>query len=138
MASHIFADSSKLGSNFKAKSYKAPLREISVIATDDGYFPNKLMAFVGEQVRLYITSSSNKKDCLILQQHEVFLSAQKGVVNETLFILDKPGRYRFYCPSSKNEGHLTVIKKDSVKETVRSIAGEKLKPTYWTPRDYDE
>lgn len=122
---------------FKKKVFKEPLREISVIVTDEGYYPNRIMAFEGERVRFYVTSTSKKGQCFILKNHEIFVSAEKGQVNEVEFIAEKTGRFKFYCPSAKFQGHLTVFEKaDKVKEEVkRKVASEK--PSYWLPRDYD-
>ena len=47
-----FADKNIEG-NFKKKMFKTPLREVSIIVSDDGFYPNKIMAFQGEKVRFY-------------------------------------------------------------------------------------
>jgi plastocyanin len=123
-------------SPFDEKSYEAPVREISIIATDDGFYPNKVMAFTGEKVKFFITSTSGSKHCFILQKHEVFVAAEKGKINEAHVNLDMPGRFKFYCPSSNYKGHLTVFEKfKQEQDTGREPAS--LKPKYWTPRDYD-
>lgn len=125
-----------LEKNFKKKIYDAPLREVSVIVSDDGYYPNKIVAFQGEKIHFYITSTSKKNQCFILQKHEVFVSAEKGMVNEAEIVADQAGRFKFYCPSSKFTGHLTVFEKYAAEDEIkRSIASEK--PKYWLPRDYD-
>ncbi len=134
-----FAGPNLIENDFKAKTFKRPLREISVIVTEDGFFPNKIMAFEGEQVRFYITSTTDKKDCFLLQKHDVFLSAEKGKINEALIEVDGAGRFKFYCPATKHSGFFTVFEKDTPKEEVkRSIASEDEKPKYWIPRDYDQ
>lgn len=121
---------------FKERTFDKPVREISIIATDDGFYPNKVMAFTGEKVRFFITSTSGEKQCFILQKHDVFVAAEKGKVNEAHIELDNPGRYKFYCPSSTFMGHLTVFDKFKQKdEADRSPAS--VKPKYWLPRDYD-
>ncbi len=125
-----------LEKNFKKKTYEFPLREVSIIVSEDGFFPNKIMAFQGERIHFYITSTSKKAQCFVLQKHEVFVSAEKGSVNEAEIIVDRAGRFKFYCPSAKYEGHLTVFEKYAPEEEIqRSIASEK--PNYWLPRDYD-
>lgn len=139
-SSIVFAKKDLIEKDFKEKTFKQPLRELSVIITDDGYYPNKMMAYVGEKVRFFVTSTSKKGQCFILQKHEVFISAEKGQLNELDVVLDNPGKYRFYCPSNKNFGHLTVLEKDADnKEVGRDIAskGQSHQSEYWTPRDYD-
>lgn len=119
---------------FGEKMYKSPVREISIIITDDGYYPNKISAFEGEKVRFFVTSTATEKQCFILQRHELFLGVDKGKVNEGEILLDRPGRFKFYCPSNKMQGHLTVIKKTIEIQEAREPAGVS-KPTYWVPRN---
>ena len=83
-----FANASK---EFKAKKYDQPVREISIIATEDGFYPNKIVAFEGEKLHFFVTSTVEKGQCFILQNHEVFLAADKGKVNETEVIAENPG-----------------------------------------------
>ena len=122
---------------FGEKKFKNPIREISVIVTDDGFFPNKISAFEGEKVRFFVTSTAKDKQCFILQKHELFLGVAKGSVNEGEVLLESPGRFRFFCPSHKKQGFLTVIKKEVEVEEVREPASVQ-KPVYWTPRENDE
>lgn len=141
--SFAFADEPLIEKDFKKKIYKNPLREFSIIVTDDGFYPNKLIAYVGEKVRFFVTSTTKNSQCFVLQKHEVFISAEQGHLNETETTLENPGRYKFYCPTTKHSGYLTVIDKASqAKEAARSVASESEekpeRPKYWTPRDYDE
>lgn len=127
----------ELNQNFKKRKYDKPLREVSVIVGDDGFYPNKIVAYEGERIHFFITSSTKKSQCFVLQKHEVFVSAEFGTINETDVVLEHPGRYKFYCPSHKFEGFLTVLSKDKPQDEIsRTVASEK--PKYWTPRDYDE
>jgi hypothetical protein len=123
---------------FKKKLYKNPVRELSIIVTDDGFFPSRIMAFQGERVKFFITSTSKKKQCFILQKHDVFLAVENGQVNEGSVLLDHAGRFKFYCPASEVKGFLTVFEKSNKdsEEGVRAPAS--TKPNYWLPRDYDE
>lgn len=137
----LFANERLIEKDFRKKVYKQPLREFSVIVTDDGFYPNKMMAFVGEKVRFFLTTTSKKSQCFVLQKHEIFISAEKGRLNEAEVVLENPGRYKFYCPASKHEGFLTVTEKFAAQEEpARTVASEEVsdKPKYWTPRDYDE
>ncbi len=124
---------------FEKKEFERPLREVSIIVTDTGYYPNKIMAFKGERVRFFVTATGEKSKCFILQKHELFLSADQGRVNEGEVDADKPGRFKFFCPSTKHEGYLTVYEKfkEEVKpeKVKRDVASEK--PNYWLPRNYD-
>lgn len=121
----------------QVKFFKKPLREYSIILTNEGYYPNRLVAYEGEKIRFFVTSTLDKAECFIVQDHKVFLSAKKGEVSEGEAIFKTAGKYKFYCPASKNEGFITVLEKsDNVDEQARKVASEK--PSYWLPRDYDE
>jgi len=116
----------------KAKYFKRPVREISIILTKEGYFPNKVVAHEGEQVRFFLTSTLDQPECFVVEDHKVFLSATKGKISEAQDVFRQAGKYKFYCPSSKHKGHITVIGNNEQK---REVASEK--PAYWLPRDYD-
>ncbi len=120
----------------KVKYFKKPLREYSIILTEEGYYPNRLVAHAGDKVRFFVTSTQSKPECLIVQDHKIFLSAKKGEVSEGETIFKSAGKYKFYCPSSKHKGFITILEKnDDVEEQTRKVASEK--PNYWLPRDYD-
>jgi hypothetical protein len=125
--------------NFKAKKFASPIREVSIIVTDSGFYPNKIMAHEGEKIHFFITSTAKKAQCFVLQKHEVFVSAEVGVVNEAEVYVNHSGRFKFFCPSFEFKGYLTVIEKESaVEDQVRGIASQSVnKPSYWLPRDYD-
>lgn len=136
----LFSNSLHAGeNNFKATKYKNPLREISVIVTDSGFYPNKIMAFEGDKIHFFITSTAKAAQCFVLQKHEVFVSAEKGMINEVEVYANQVGRFKFFCPSFEFKGYLTVIEKETVsQQQVRSIASQgSTKPGYWQPRDYD-
>ena len=115
------------------KKFKNPIREVSVIVTEDGYFPNKISVFENEQVRFFITSSQREPSCFLLGEHQLFLAAHPGKVSEGTIIFNKSGVYPFYCPSSKHRGSLTVLKKEDKNKIQRKIAST---PSFWMPRDY--
>ena len=113
---------------------KRPRREISVIVTKEGYYPKTLSVFEGEEIKFYVTSTIEAPSCLIVESHKVFMAANKGKVSEAEAHFDKAGEYAFYCPSSKNDGKIIVLKKAS---PVREIAAEKSKDSMlWTPKEY--
>lgn len=112
-----------------------PVRELSIIATNEGYYPKEISVFIGEKLRLFLTSTVRERgSCLILPQKKVFLSARMGKVSEAEIMFDRSGVYKFYCPAGKIFGNITVIqKKDYRKENERSIASKVF--DYWMPRD---
>lgn len=106
-----------------------PGREISIIVTKEGYYPKSISVFEGEKVKFFVTSTVEEPNCLIVESHKVFMAANKGKVTEGEAVFDKPGNFAFYCPSSKNDGKIVVIKKHEPK---REIASESV----WMPREY--
>ena len=115
--------------NFEAKSYTFPTRKLSLIATDEGYYPNNLVIFEGEKIELTLTSTSKDPSCLILKDKGVFLEASKGKISEANIQFKKPGTYKFHCPSQKIEGKVTVLQK------IRPEVEVKRSPAYWMPRE---
>jgi plastocyanin len=111
-----------------------PLREVAVIVTKEGYYPKSLSVFEGEKVKFYVTSTVEEPNCLIVESHKVFMAANKGKVTEAEATFDKAGEFAFYCPSSKNDGKIVVLKKVEPK---RDIASEKKHESMlWTPKEY--
>ena len=111
-----------------------PVREIAVIVTKEGYYPKSISVFEGEKVKFFITSTLEEPHCMIVESHKVFMAANKGKVTEASVTFDKPGEFAFYCPSSKNDGKLVVLKKPSLK---REVASEKTNaPSVWVPKEY--
>ncbi len=125
----------------RAEVFEHPYREFSVILTEGGYFPQKIVAFEGDKIKLFVTSTIDKPECLVVEDHKIFLEATKGKITHGESVFKKAGEYKFYCPSSHYKGLITVLKKpteskepESIMPT-REVASEK--PSYWTPRDYD-
>ena len=112
-----------------------PSREVSVIVTKEGYYPKNLTVFQGEKVKFYVTSTVEEPDCMLVQGHKVFLAATKGKITEAEATFDTAGTFSFYCPSSKHDGKITVIKK-AEKRAIRGLAGQN-DPEVWTPKDYE-
>lgn len=111
-----------------------PLREISIIASDTGYYPSSPIAFVGERVRFFVTTTTEQKRCLILPDKSIFLSMEKGKIDEGEFIAMEAGTYKFHCPTGKMHGILTVLKHPVDKK--RELASEaEGRVKIWFPKD---
>jgi len=114
-----------------------PLREISIIASETGYYPNSPVAFVGERVRFFVTTTTEDKRCLLLPEKNVFLSLEKGKIDEGEFVVMEPGIYKFHCPTGKMQGILTVLQHPvDKKREVASEAESRVK--IWFPKDRPE
>ena len=114
---------------------ESPRREVSVIVTKEGYYPKNLTVFQGETVKFFVTSTVEEPDCVLVQGHKVFLAATKGKLTEGEAKFDTAGTFSFYCPSSKHDGKITVIKKAEPR-AVRGLAGQN-DPEVWTPKEYE-
>jgi plastocyanin len=113
------------------KKAAVPTREISIIVTKEGYYPKSISVFEGEKIKFYVTSTVEEPNCMIVESHKVFMAANKGKVTEAETVFDKAGEFAFYCPSSKNDGKVVVLKKQVAN---REVASEK--PSVWKPREY--
>lgn len=124
-----------------------PLRSHSIIITDSGYYPNKISVFAGEEVQFFVTTTQKEQQCMMIQSHNVFASAEKGLVTEAVGKFDVPGKYKIYCPSNKFSGTITVLQNQSIKEAAKEHASRgiasieeaslnKGKPSYWMPREF--
>lgn len=137
----FLGESQALESNYgKGHKYEVPVREISLIATPEGYYPKDFSVFAGEKVKFFLTNTGNTPSCFMLPEKEIFLSAQKGHVSEGSAFFSKPGVYKFYCPTGKIKGHMTVLprpKSEEELEAERRIASErnKTKVRIWYPRE---
>lgn len=118
-----------------AETKVQPTREISIIFSEEGYYPKSISVFEGEKVRFFVTSTTDKPNCFIVESHKVFLSATKGKIAEGEVTFDKPGSFSFYCPSSKNDGRVVVLE---TKKPERAVASEKKDPLKWVPKDYEK
>lgn len=123
---------------FNAKNTDQPVREISIIITDTGYYPAKPMGFVGEKVKLFVTSTTSNPTCLILKNKDVFLEAKKGKVTEAEIYLEQEGEIEMYCPAGGHKSKFVVLEHPSKKSEriSRQIAQERAKNLkVWRPKD---
>jgi hypothetical protein len=113
----------------------APVRELSIISTDEGFYPAHLTAYAGEKVRFFITGTSNDPQCFFIKEKGLFLGAKKGEVQDGEAFFEASGSFKFYCPSTKHSGRLTVLPHPR-KENERKLASERDSNTrVWRPRE---
>lgn len=118
-------------SAFAAEEKMVPTREVAIILSQEGYYPKSISVFEGERVKFYITATVEDPGCMMVEGHKVFLAANKGKISEGEAVFNKAGEFAFYCPSSKNDGKVVVLKK----KIKREVASEK-KEAVWMPREY--
>lgn len=118
------------------KTLENPIREQSIIITKEGYYPKRVVAFTGEKVRFFVTSTLSEPSCFIVKGKEAFVSAKKGRMTETEAIFDEAGEYEIYCPTHSFRGKVVVLDHHGNNVRRRSIASEKDKASAWMPKEY--
>lgn len=95
------------------KAYEFPKREFAVVLTEQGYFPDKLIFFAGEEISLWFTTTQEQVACLQLHgpstSSTVLVSAKKGELHRATLKLDQPGLYSFNCPGFSFAGTAVVL-----------------------------
>jgi hypothetical protein len=69
----------------------------------------------------------------MVESHKVFMAANLGKISEAEVVFEHPGEFAFYCPSSKHDGKVVVLKKAPA---TREVASQKDQPSVWMPREY--
>ena len=119
----------------KAKKYTTPLREVSIIATEEGYYPKAISLFQGERLKIYVTGTTSNPSCLMLPEKNIFLSAIKGEISEGIMTFNKAGTYKFYCPTGNIRGRVVVIERqEEMKKRKRKIASKNV-VKLWKPKE---
>ena len=90
------------------------VQEISVIASDQGYFPRTVFVTQDIPVRMFVTGASNKPLCIMMDTFNVRRQLKAQQIQEITFTPNAPGRYRFYCPVNGMEGIVVVRELASV------------------------
>jgi plastocyanin len=98
------------------------VQEVSIIASDLGYFPKTVFVSRDVPVRMYVTSSSKNTLCIMMDSFQVRRQVKVQKIEEITFIPNMPGKYRFYCPVNGMEGSLVV------RELSSSFAQEDVAP----------
>lgn len=120
----------------KGQVFENPRRDVSIILTDEGYYPSSLSAFVGEDIRITLTSTSQSAGCLVLDNHKLYMAANRGKLTMDQIRFEKPGVYHFYCPNNKViSGKIIVLeKKNKAADRKREIASQFK--GQWRPSDF--
>lgn len=132
----IFTSAFALDYGAPAESYEAPKREISIIISKEGYYPQNITVFQGEEVKFFITNATTQQSCMILKEKNMFISSKMGQISESTAQFSELGDFQFYCPTGKISGKITVMERPSDKSR-REIASQKSKQTvrYWLPKE---
>lgn len=119
----------------KAKKFEVPKRDYSVIISDEGYYPKHISIFEGEKIQFFVTTTTDTPSCLMIPEKKIYLAARPGKISEASAYFDKPGIYKYYCPTGKISGRITVLEKVSAEEKVKRELASKPKVRIWLPRE---
>ena len=125
-------------SYFLAQTHEVPKRDVSIIASANGFYPKRPVAFVGEKISLYVTSTTDRPSCLIVKGRDVYLEAQRGEVSIAQVYFKSSGIYEFFCPASGHKGEFVILehprdKRERINRELASKADKKVK--VWRPKD---
>ena len=96
---------------FGAQKFETPRRDVAVIVSKEGYYPNNIVVFQGERIRLFLTSARREEGCLNMASKDFSLSVSQGEVAEGIIFFNQSGVYEFHCPIGKISGRFTVLEK---------------------------
>jgi plastocyanin len=94
--------------------FQEGIKEYSLIAADEAYYPNKIRVYRGELLRLYLTTTVKHpatQSCFFLEKTNVHVSVNKGEIQEVNIKFEEAGTYPFFCPTQKIKGEIIVVKK---------------------------
>lgn len=90
------------------EAFKYGVQEFALIASDTGYFPQRIIVRRNIPVSIYLTGSSSTNLCFVQDDFGIRRSVGQHVVEEVRFLPTKVGQYRFYCPVKEIQGTLIV------------------------------
>ena len=117
--------------------FKVPLREQSIIISDEGYYPKTFSVVVGDKLKIYLTSTAKNQSCFMIKGKDTFLSAGLGKITEGEIRFDKVGVYEYYCPTGKISGSIVVrpkMQEDCPQKQNRETAS-KINGMSWRPKE---
>ncbi len=116
--------------------FKNPIREIAIIITEDGYLPEKIVAFQNEKIYLHLTSVDKKINCFLLPKQNYFISLERGDIKGGEFLFEESGNYHFSCPAREISGEFVILDRVS-KSSDRAVAQDVDDNKYtkgWVPK----
>jgi hypothetical protein len=91
-----------------ASQSRAGVQEVALIASDLGFFPRTIFITRDIPVRLFVTGSSKKSLCIMMDFFQIRRQVRSQKIEEITFTPPAAGQFRFYCPINGMEGTLLV------------------------------
>lgn len=88
--------------------FEKGVQEVSLIASDLGFFPKKIFVTSGIPVRIYATGVSKKTLCIMIDYFSIRTQVHTQKISEMNFLPTAAGEYRYYCPINGMEGFIVV------------------------------
>ena len=89
---------------------KFGVQEFSIIVTEKGFFPNKVIVRRNIPVNLYLTATDSRSLCFVMKKGD--FNFHQGVgsknVERISFHPTETGPFEFHCPINKIKGNLIV------------------------------
>jgi len=111
------ASLSKSATNWNPKPYSSSqpgVQEVALIVSDLGFFPKTLFVTQGIPVKLFVTGTSKKTLCIMMDSFDIRKQIKSQKMEELNFTPTTLGQYRFYCPVNGMEGTVLVKELSSV------------------------
>lgn len=120
---------------FKNQKLEIPIREVSVIVSKEGFFPNRLVVFRGEKVRFFLTSTIGGAQCFNIPSYNLFVSPAQSKVAEAEVYFDRAGIFPVNCPNNSMNARVVVLERaEDRKESERR--GRVGHPVHiWMPKE---
>jgi plastocyanin domain-containing protein len=119
----------------KERTLDVPYREVAVIISKEGFYPNRLVIFKGEKVRFFVTAVGVDSACFNIPDKNIYSTALPTKIAESETFFDKVGVYTFNCPNNTFSGRVMVLEKPSDREETmrRGLASDTVK--VWRPKE---
>lgn len=120
--------------------FEGPYRELSIILTDDGYYPQRLNVFRGEKIRFYLANTGREDRCFMIQDKGIFTPVRKGEFKVVEVEFTHEEVLNFHCPVGNMRGKISVLehpREIRQKRRMRELASESKTraPKVWMPRE---
>ena len=85
-----------------------PPQQVALIVGEQNIFPTVIRLVKGQPVRLYITTSSKRSLCMVVDELDIKRQLRPSEVLTLGFTPSEIGDYKIYCPMIEAEAHLLV------------------------------
>ncbi len=130
-----------LSGQIKAEVLKNSLlnREISLIVSDNGPFPQKIIIFTDEKIRLFLTNIGKNKQCFYFPTKKIFIAVPFNDLTSIDLEMNQAGEFQYTCPGSTLKGSILVLERGEIRPKSfiqKKYLWDNPEETNWVPREY--